>query len=37
MNVGDEVTRMLAGTIPMKLKVTALTEDRIVCGALGVR
>lgn len=32
MNVGDEITRMLAGSIPMKLKVTEITEDRIICG-----
>lgn len=32
IKAGDTVTRMLAGTIPMELKVTAITEDRIVCG-----
>jgi hypothetical protein len=32
MNVGDEVTRMLGGTVPMKLKVTAITDERIICG-----
>lgn len=29
---GDTVTRMLAGLIPMELKVTEITEDRIICG-----
>lgn len=33
MKVGDTVTRMLAGTTPMELKVTEITENRIVCGA----
>ena len=28
----DVVLRMLAGTIPMKLKVVEVTEDRIICG-----
>lgn len=32
MKVGDKVTRMLAGTIPMELTITAMTEDRIICG-----
>jgi hypothetical protein len=29
---GDEVTRMLSGVIPMRLRVTEVTEDHIVCG-----
>lgn len=29
---GDEVLRLLAGQIPMKLKVTSITEERIICG-----
>ncbi len=29
---GDTVNRMLAGQIPMKLKVTDVTDTRIVCG-----
>lgn len=29
---GDEVLRLLAGKIPMKLKVTSITEERIICG-----
>ncbi len=29
---GDEVTRMLAGVVPMKLLVTEITDTRIVCG-----
>ena len=33
LNRGDEVVRLLGGRIPMYLKVTALYEDRIVCGA----
>jgi len=32
IEVGQEVTRLLAGTIPMQLKVTQLTDDRIYCG-----
>jgi hypothetical protein len=31
LKVGDEVIRWLAGTIPMKMKVTALTNDVITC------
>jgi hypothetical protein len=31
-NVGDKVTRMMGGSIPMELTVTAVTEDRIICG-----
>ena len=30
--VGNKVTRMLAGTIPMILVVTEVTDDKIVCG-----
>lgn len=30
--VGDTVDRLLAGAIPMRLKVTAITESRIICG-----
>ena len=33
VEVGEIVTRLLAGTIPMKLKVTEVTDTRIVCGA----
>lgn len=32
MKIGDTVTRMLAGTIPIKLIITGLTDDRIICG-----
>lgn len=32
MQVGDIVTRMLAGTVPMELRVTEITDDKIVCG-----
>ena len=31
LSVGDTVTRMLAGTIPIKLKVTQITPEKIVC------
>jgi len=33
LKVGDEVTRMLAGTIPVQLMVTAITETEIQAGA----
>lgn len=29
---GDQVLRMLAGSIPMPLKVTEVTETEILCG-----
>ena len=29
---GDTITRMLAGTVPMKLKVTSVDENYIHCG-----
>lgn len=32
IKVGDFVIRMLAGTIPMSLKVTELTDQIITCG-----
>jgi len=32
MEVGNIVTRMLAGSIPMKLEITEITEDRIIVG-----
>lgn len=33
LKVGDEVTRMLAGIIPQKLKVTEIvSEERMLCG-----
>lgn len=32
VKVGDKVVRMLAGTIPMTLGVTGLTEKEILCG-----
>ena len=32
VKVGDIVTRMLVGTIPMRLKVTEISDDRIKCG-----
>jgi hypothetical protein len=32
MKIGDIVTRMMAGLIPMKLRVTEITDNRIVCG-----
>lgn len=30
--VGQYVTRLLAGSIPMTLRVTGITDDRILCG-----
>jgi hypothetical protein len=35
MKVGDKVTRLLAGTIPMELTITRLTDDRVICGEDG--
>jgi hypothetical protein len=32
IEIGQFVTRMLAGEIEMQLRVTAITEDRIICG-----
>lgn len=32
LQVGDVVTRYLGGILPMKLKVTELTNYRIICG-----
>lgn len=31
--VGDTVDRYISGVIPMRLKVTEVTEERITCGA----
>mgnify|MGYP001549148454 CR=1 FL=1 len=33
LNVGDMVTRMLGGTIPMKLPVSAMHHQIIICSA----
>jgi hypothetical protein len=33
VKVGDKVNRWLSGIAPMKLKVTALTDRLIICGA----
>jgi hypothetical protein len=33
LEVGQQVTRMLGGMIPMQLKVTDITDDKIICGA----
>ena len=33
MKVGDTVTRMLGGIVPMRLIVSEVTEDKIICGA----
>lgn len=30
--IGDEVTRLLGGIVTMKLRVTEITEETIVCG-----
>lgn len=32
IEVGDTVERMLGGEVPMKLKVTGVTHNRIYCG-----
>ncbi len=32
MKIGDSVTRMLAGSIPMPLKITAIDDKFIHCG-----
>lgn len=32
IKVDDIITRMLAGVIPMDLKVSEVTEDLIICG-----
>jgi len=32
ITVGDKVTRSLAGSIPMHMRVTEVTDDLIVCG-----
>ena len=32
VKVGETVTRMLAGTITMELKVSEVTDERIICG-----
>lgn len=32
IKVGDTVTRLLCGCIPMQLKVSKITEDKIICG-----
>jgi hypothetical protein len=31
--VGETVTRYLGGTVPMELRVTEVTKDKIVCAA----
>lgn len=32
VKVGDKVTRMLAGSIPMDLRVSEVTDKLIICG-----
>ena len=32
MKVGDRITRMLWKTIPMQIKITKITSNRIICG-----
>jgi hypothetical protein len=32
VKVGDTARRMLAGVVPMQLKVTEVTDTEIVCG-----
>jgi hypothetical protein len=36
LKVGDTITRWLAGTIPMELRVTEITDTEILCGPRGV-
>jgi hypothetical protein len=33
LRVGDTVTRMLAGVVPMQLRITAMDDSLITCGA----
>jgi hypothetical protein len=33
LRVGDVVVRMLAGTLPMKLQVSDITDQLIICNA----
>ena len=33
IKIGDKVTRLLAGIIPMELQVTDVTNNRIICGS----
>jgi len=35
IKAGDVVTRMLAGTVPMQLRVTEVDEELIYCGTPG--
>ena len=32
LKIGDIVTRLLGGSIPMRLSVTDITDSRIICG-----
>ena len=32
LKIGDVVTRLLGGAIPMRLSVTDITNSRIICG-----
>ena len=32
IQIGDKVTRLLGGCLPMVLTVTEVTDDRIICG-----
>jgi hypothetical protein len=36
IKVGDTLTRILGGVIPVELKVTEVTETEILCGARGI-
>ena len=33
LEAGDTIIRMLGGSLPMPLKVTAISENEIICGA----
>jgi hypothetical protein len=32
VKIGDVVTRILAGSIPMELRVTEITDKLVICG-----
>jgi hypothetical protein len=32
LKIGDKVTRMLGGIVPMELIITRITDDEIICG-----
>lgn len=34
LEVGSKVTQMIGGLVPQELKVTEITEEKILCGSL---